>query len=50
MSQCAEILVITPQDIALLDVMKGIEMFGKLKVLVLSIFKNIRLHICSNCN
>lgn len=45
----AAIVVTTPQDIALLDVMKGIAMFDKVKVQVLGIVENMSLHICSNC-
>ncbi|MFS1537984.1 MAG: iron-sulfur cluster carrier protein ApbC [Candidatus Phlomobacter fragariae] len=43
------IVVTTPQDIALLDAMKGIAMFDKVKVPVLGIVENMSLHICSNC-
>ncbi|WP_032115373.1 iron-sulfur cluster carrier protein ApbC [Candidatus Arsenophonus nilaparvatae] len=45
----AAIVVTTPQDIALLDAMKGIAMFDKVKVQVLGIVENMSLHICSNC-
>lgn len=45
----AAIVVTTPQDIALLDAMKGIAMFDKVKVPVLGIVENMSLHICSNC-
>jgi ATP-binding protein involved in chromosome partitioning len=43
------IIVTTPQDIALLDAKKGIEMFRKVDVPVLGIVENMAVHICSNC-
>lgn len=43
------IVVTTPQDIALLDAMKGIAMFEKVSVPVLGIIENMNVHICSNC-
>jgi len=43
------IIVTTPQDIALLDAIKGIEMFRKVNVPVLGIIENMALHICSHC-
>lgn len=43
------IIVTTPQDIALLDVRKGIGMFEKVKVPVLGIVENMSLHLCSQC-
>ncbi len=43
------VVVTTPQDIALLDAIKGIEMFRKVQVPVLGIVENMALHICSNC-
>nr|WP_299240721.1 iron-sulfur cluster carrier protein ApbC [uncultured Halomonas sp.] len=43
------VIVTTPQDIALLDARKGIEMFRKVNVPVLGIVENMSLHICSNC-
>ena len=39
----------TPQDIALLDAKKGIEMFLKVDIPVLGIIENMSMHICSNC-
>ena len=42
-------IVTTPQDIALLDAKKGIEMFAKVKIPVLGIVENMAVHICSNC-
>lgn len=43
------VVVTTPQDIALLDAVKGIAMFNKVSVPVLGIIENMSVHICSNC-
>lgn len=43
------VIVTTPQDIALLDARRGIEMFNKVKIPVLGIVENMSTHICSNC-
>ena len=43
------VIVTTPQDIALLDAKKGIEMFEKVKIPVLGIVENMAIHICSQC-
>lgn len=43
------VIVTTPQDIALLDARKGIEMFSKVSVPVLGIVENMAVHICSEC-
>lgn len=43
------IIVTTPQEIALLDAVRGIEMFGKMDISVLGIVENMAMHICSNC-
>ncbi|MDO4626199.1 MAG: iron-sulfur cluster carrier protein ApbC [Pasteurellaceae bacterium] len=43
------VVVTTPQDIALLDAIKGIAMFNKVKVPVLGIIENMSMHICSHC-
>lgn len=43
------VIVTTPQDIALLDARKGVEMFHKVSVPVLGIVENMAVHICSNC-
>lgn len=43
------IIVTTPQDIALLDAKKGIEMFRKVDIPVLGIVENMSTHICSQC-
>ncbi len=43
------VIVTTPQDLALLDAKKGIEMFAKVNIPVLGIVENMAIHICSNC-
>jgi len=43
------VIVTTPQDIALLDAKKGIEMFRKVDVPVLGVVENMSLHTCSQC-
>lgn len=43
------VVVTTPQDIALLDCKKGIEMFRKVDIPVLGVIENMSMHICSNC-
>ena len=43
------VMVSTPQDLALLDVRKGIEMFKKMNVPILGLIENMSTHICANC-
>lgn len=43
------LVVTTPQDIALLDAIKGIAMFERVSVPVLGIIENMSVHICANC-
>lgn len=43
------VVVTTPQDIALLDAVKAIEMFRKVQVPVLGIVENMAVHVCSQC-
>ncbi len=43
------IIVSTPQDIALLDARKGIEMFRKTDVPVLGLIENMSTYICPEC-
>ena len=43
------VIVTTPQDIALLDAMKGVEMFRKTDIPVLGVVENMSMHICSQC-
>ena len=43
------IIVSTPQDVALLDARKGVDMFQQLKVPIVGMIENMSTHICSNC-
>ncbi len=43
------IVVSTPQDVALLDARKGIDMFNKLGTPIIGMIENMSTHICSNC-
>jgi ATP-binding protein involved in chromosome partitioning len=43
------VIVTTPQDIALLDAVKGIAMFEKVGVPILGIVENMAVHVCSEC-
>jgi ATP-binding protein involved in chromosome partitioning len=43
------VIVTTPQDIALADARKGLEMFQKVHVPVLGVVENMSLHICARC-
>ena len=43
------LIVTTPQDIALLDARKAIEMFSKVNIPVLGIIENMAVHVCSQC-
>lgn len=43
------LVVTTPQDLALADAVKGIEMFKKVGVPLLGVVENMSVHICSNC-
>ena len=43
------IVVSTPQDVALLDARKALDMFQKLKTPVLGLVENMSTYICPNC-
>ncbi|WNO10253.1 iron-sulfur cluster carrier protein ApbC [Teredinibacter sp. KSP-S5-2] len=43
------LIVTTPQDIALLDAKKGIDMFRKVNIPVVGVVENMAIHICSKC-
>lgn len=45
----AAVMVTTPQDLALLDVQKGVQMLQKVGVPVLGVVENMAVHICSQC-
>ena len=42
-------IVTTPQDIALLDARKAINMFEKVEIPILGVVENMSTHICSQC-
>jgi ATP-binding protein involved in chromosome partitioning len=48
-SVAGAVIVTTPQDIALLDAQKGIEMFKRVDVPILGVVENMAVHICSEC-
>lgn len=48
-SVAGAVIVTTPQDIALLDAQKGIEMFRKVEVPILGVVENMATHICGQC-
>lgn len=43
------IIVSTPQDVALLDARKGIDMFNQLGTPIIGMIENMSTHICSAC-
>lgn len=43
------IIVSTPQDVALLDARKGIDMFDQMKTPIIGMIENMSTHICSKC-
>ncbi len=43
------VIVTTPQDIALLDARKGLQMFRKVSIEVLGVIENMSTHICTAC-
>lgn len=43
------VIVSTPQDIALIDAVKGIAMFEKVKIPILGLVQNMNYFICPNC-
>jgi ATP-binding protein involved in chromosome partitioning len=43
------IVVSTPQDVALMDARKALDMFAKLKTPVLGLIENMSIYICPNC-
>ncbi|HEN46729.1 MAG TPA: iron-sulfur cluster carrier protein ApbC, partial [Mizugakiibacter sp.] len=43
------VIVTPPQDLALLDARRALQMFAKVKVPVLGIIENMATHICSAC-
>ncbi|MDP5291792.1 iron-sulfur cluster carrier protein ApbC [Oceanimonas sp. CHS3-5] len=45
----AAVVVTTPQNVALADAVKGINMFGKVNIPVLGVIENMSYHQCSQC-
>lgn len=45
----ATVIVTTPQDLALIDVIKSIAMYQKLSIPILGIIENMSYYHCSNC-
>ena len=43
------VIVTTPQNVALLDAIKGIELFNKVQIPVMGVIENMSTHVCSNC-
>lgn len=43
------IIITTPQDVALMDVQRGVKMFEKVNVPVLGVVENMSYHECTNC-
>lgn len=43
------LIVTTPQNVALLDASKGIELFNRVGIPVVGVIENMSTHICSNC-
>ena len=43
------VIVTTPQDIALADAIKGLQMFRKVSIPVLGVIENMSTHVCSQC-
>lgn len=43
------VIVTTPQNIALLDAVKGIELFNKVAIPTLGVVENMATHVCVNC-
>ncbi|KAK6508335.1 hypothetical protein TWF506_010429 [Arthrobotrys conoides] len=44
------VIISTPQDIALIDAIKGIDMFSKVKVPILGMVQNMSIFTCPNCS
>lgn len=47
--QAGAVIVSTPQDIALIDARKGLNMFNRVEVPILGIIENMSTFICPNC-
>jgi ATP-binding protein involved in chromosome partitioning len=43
------LIVTTPQDVALIDCMKGIDVFRSRNIEIIGVVENMSVHVCSNC-
>jgi ATP-binding protein involved in chromosome partitioning len=43
------VIVTTPQEVALADTRKGLEMFQKVAVPILGVVENMGVHVCTQC-
>ncbi|UIJ76449.1 iron-sulfur cluster carrier protein ApbC [Acinetobacter sp. SH20PTE14] len=43
------VIVTTPQNVALMDATKGIELYNRVHIPVMGVVENMSTHICSNC-
>ena len=43
------VVVTTPQDIALIDARKAVDMFDKVNIPILGVLENMSMHVCTNC-
>lgn len=43
------VVVTTPQDIALIDARKAVDMFQKVNIPIFGVLENMSVHVCSNC-
>lgn len=43
------VIVTTPQNVALMDAQKGVELFNKVNIRILGVVENMSTHVCSNC-
>lgn len=44
------VIVSTPQDVALIDAVKGVKMFEKIGIKILGMVENMSYYICPHCN
>ncbi len=49
LSVAGAVVVSTPQEIALIDARKGVEMFTKVDIPILGVVENMAVHVCSAC-